>query len=79
MIALHKALIEAIVYIATAEGSDDREDDDIRALESVLAELRQATPNVLESFLAAVKEETEQTGNQERIDALDGIIETLSY
>ena len=78
MIAIYKALIEAIVYIATAEGSDDREDDDIRVLENVFAELRQAEPTDLVGFLATVKEKTEHTGDQERIDALDAIIDTLS-
>lgn len=78
MSALHKALIEAIVYLAVVEGSDDREDDDIRVLESVFAELSHATPTELEGLLAAVGAELEQTQNPARIDALQGIIECLS-
>ena len=78
MSALHKALIEAIAYIATVEGSDDREDDDVRVLETVFAELGQATPTELEGLLAAVRAELELTQNPTRIDALEGIIESLS-
>ena len=78
MSALHKALIEAFVYLAIVEGSDDREDDDIRGLESVFAELRHATPAELEGLLAAVRAELEQPQNPARIEALEGIIDSLS-
>ncbi len=78
MSALHKALIEAIVYLAVVEGSDDREDDDIRVLESVFAELSHATPTELEGLLAAVRAELEQTQNPARIDALESIVDSLS-
>jgi hypothetical protein len=78
MSAIHKALIEAIVYLAVVEGSDDREDDDVRALESVFAELGRATPSELQSLFAAVRAELEETQNPARIDALESIIESLS-
>lgn len=78
MTAINKALIEAIVYLAVAEGSDDREDDDVRALETVFAELGRATPAELESLFAAVRAELEETQNPARIDALEPIIESLS-
>jgi hypothetical protein len=78
MIALHKALIEAIVYLAVVEDSDDREDDDVRVLEVIFAELSQATPTELDGLLAAVREELEQTQNPARIDALNGMIDSLS-
>ena len=78
MSALHKALIEAIVYLAVVEGSDDREDSDVRALESVLAELSHATPTELEGLLVAVRAELGHTQNPARIDALESIIDSLS-
>ncbi len=78
MSAIHKALIEAIVYIAVVEGSDDREDDDVRVLESVIAELTQATPTELKGLLAAVRAELKQTQNPGRVDALESIVDALS-
>ena len=78
MSALHKALIEAIVYLAGIESSDDREDNDAQVLESVFAKLSQGTPSELESLLEEVRAELEQAQNPERIDALEGIIDLLS-
>lgn len=78
MSALHKALIEAIVYLAVAEGSDDREDDDVRALESIIAELGRATPDELDCLLAAVRAELEATQSPARVDALEAIIDSLA-
>ena len=77
MSALHKALIEAIVYLAVAEGSDDREDDDIRVLGQCLPTQPRNTTE-LEGLLAAVRAELEQTQNPARIDALESIIDSLS-
>lgn len=76
--SIHRALIEAIVHIATVEGSDDQEDDDVRTLESIFAELAQATPTEMDQLLAAVRAELEQTQNPARVDALEGIIDSLS-
>ena len=78
MSAIHKALIESIVYLAVVEGSDDREDDDVRALETVFAELGRSTADELESLFAAVRAELEEAQNPARIDALESIIESLS-
>ena len=78
MVAIHRALIEALVYIATVEGADDQEDDDVRVLESIFAELAQATPAEVEQFLAVVKAKLEATQNPARIGALQGIIDSLS-
>jgi hypothetical protein len=78
MSAIHKALIESIVYLAVVEASDDREDDDVRALETVFAELGRSTPDELESLIAAVRAELEEAKNPARIDALESIIESLS-
>lgn len=75
MSATPKALIEAIVFLALVEGSDDREDEDVRALESVFAQLGRATPNELECLFAAVRAALEQTQNPSRIHALESIIE----
>jgi hypothetical protein len=78
MSAIHKALIEAIIYLAVVEGSDDREDGDVRALESVFAELGRATHTELETLFSAVRAEIEETQDPARIDALEAIIESLS-
>ena len=78
MSALHKALIEAIVYLAVVGGSDDREGDDVRVLESMFAELSRATPTELERLFGAVRAELEESQNPARIDALQGIIDSLS-
>lgn len=78
MSAIHKALIEAIVYLAVVEGSDDREDDDVRVLESVISELSTATPTELEGLFAAVRAELEKTQDPARIDALGAIIDSLT-
>ncbi|MBB5353951.1 phage major head subunit gpT-like protein [Haloferula luteola] len=78
MSAIHKALIEAIVYLVVAEGSDDRKDDDVRALESVFAELGRATSNELDCLFAAVRAELKETQNPARVDALESIIDSLS-
>ena len=78
MSALHKALIEAIVYLAIVGGSDDREDDDVRVLESVFSELGQATPAEVEALLDVVRTTLQETQNPARIEALEAIIESLS-
>lgn len=78
MSALHKAIIEAIVYLATTQGSDAREDDDIRAIESIIAELSKATWTDLNDFVTSVRSELEQCQNPAKIDALESLIESLS-
>ena len=78
MSAIHKALIEAIVYLAVAESSDVQEDDDVRTLEWLFAELGHATPNELEGLFAAVRIELEETQNPVRINTLESIIVALS-
>jgi len=75
--AISKALIEAIVYLVVAEGSDDRQDDDLKALERVFAELGQATTTEVEDLLKIVRAELEATGDPTRIDALEAIIAFL--
>ncbi len=78
MSAINKALIEAIVYLTLVEGSDDREDDDVRVLESVISDLSKATPTELEGLFAAVRAELEETQDPARIDALEAIIDSLT-
>ena len=78
MKAIHRALIEAIVYLVVTEGTDDRQDDDLKALESVFAELGQATSVEVEELLATVGAELEKAEDPTRIDALEAIIEFLS-
>lgn len=78
MNAISKALIEAIVYLVVAEGSDDRQDDDLKALEWVFAELGQATTAEVEDLLELVRAELEESGDPTRIDALEAIIDFLS-
>lgn len=45
-------------------------------IESLIAELGQATPNELKAFLAVVKEMLENTCNPTRNDALESILDS---
>jgi hypothetical protein len=76
--AIHKALIEAIVYIETSEGTDDQEDDDVRALESVFYELSRAEPDEIEAFIASARAELAVPISIARQESLQNIIESLS-
>ncbi|GHC67864.1 hypothetical protein [Roseibacillus persicicus] len=78
MNVVQKVLIEAVVYLGCVEGSDDREDDDLKLLEWIFAELQQATSAELESLLLAVKKELSQSQDPIRTDALEGMLDALS-
>ncbi|RBP35132.1 hypothetical protein DES53_1268 [Roseimicrobium gellanilyticum] len=51
---LADALIEAITYISIAPGDDDRSHADVQALESLVATLRDSSPEELEALRAAL-------------------------
>lgn len=76
--SIHKALIEAIVYIESKEGTDDEEDDDVRALEEIMAELQQAEPSALRAFLATVESLYSKADDPGRKQCLQAILDTLS-
>ena len=78
MRAIHRALIEAIVYIETSEGTDDQEDDDVSALESIFAELNRAEPDEIEALLMTVRQELEEAASPARREALLSITESLA-
>lgn len=78
MESIHKALIEAIVYIESKEGTDDQEDDDVRVLEEIMAELQQAEPSALRAFLASVETLCSEAEDPSRKQCLQAILDTLS-
>jgi hypothetical protein len=52
---LADAVISAIAYISTASTDDDRADDDVRALESLVVALRQCSAAEREALRAALQ------------------------
>ena len=78
MRAIHRALIEAIVYIETSEGTDDQEDNDVSALESIFAELNRAEPDEIEALLMTVRQELGEAASPARREALLAITESLA-
>jgi deoxycytidylate deaminase len=54
MDTLADALIYAIAYLNVAHGEDDRQDDDCRALESIMATLTQCAIAEQQALVAAV-------------------------
>ncbi len=75
---IHKALIEAIVHLATTEGSDGCEDDDIRAIEVIISEIRNANPEEQNKFISAINAELSESQDPGRIDALESLVEALT-
>ena len=51
---LADALIEAITYISTAPGDDDRSHADVQVLESIVGTLHECTSEELEALRAAL-------------------------
>ena len=75
---LHRALIEAVVYISTAEGSDGREDDEVRILESIFAGLNDLELGERDELVADVRSLLAETTDPEKRDELQAIIDSLS-
>lgn len=55
MNTLANAVIAAITHISTAQADDDRAGDDVRALESLTAKLRQCSAAEREALRAALQ------------------------
>lgn len=78
MESIYRALVESIVYIATREVPDDIEDDDVRVLESINAELGAADREEIEKLVKLAQAMMNSTGDPARRQGLEEFIENLT-
>ena len=78
MESIYRALIESILYIATRDVPDDIEDDDVRALETIYAELQSADEAELSRFAETARQMKEAVDDPGTKQALDELIENLT-
>ena len=78
MESIYRALIESILYIATREVPDDAEDDDMRVLESINAELGAAERQEIEKLITLALTMKGSTSDPARKRGLEELIENLT-
>lgn len=77
MESIYRALIESIHYISERDVPDDIADDDVSALESIIAKLRSADERELNKFIQFIR--TFRNAEDDPISKreLDNLIENL--
>ena len=78
MDSIHRARIEAILYIAIRHVPDEIEDDDVKVLESIHAELTSGADAEIAKLIALARAMRDESESIPRRQALDGLIENLA-
>ena len=76
--SVYRALIESVVYLATREVPDDVEDDDVRVLESISAELASADHKEIEMLVTIAQSMRDSTDDPARKEGFREFIENLT-